>query len=321
MKLASIETIKAILPHTNADALEIVQVLNYKCVVRKADAYQVGEEVLFIQPDTVLPDQPWATIFKAKSNRVKAIKLRGEWSEGIVLRPNVVDLPMGAKGEVASLIGVTKYEAPMPQDLQAKGGLPFGLPITDEERWNNIDPIPYGEVVTVTLKRDGKSWTGYAIEENGQWYVGITGRRLEYKLDAQNDYTRFQSVLTPLLNLAQANNVSLAIRGEITGAGIQAFAKNPHAKGEKQLRLFSTYLVKERRYAGTTDPFHYLNIAQTLGVEPVETVEHNVILTPELIKKYAEDLTEIDGQPFEGVVIKGKNFSFKVISKAYDAQK
>ena len=83
MKLASIERILEVLKHPNADALDIVKVLGYQCIVKK-DQYKVGDLVVFIQPDTVLPDAEWSAFYKSKSNRVKAIKLRGSWSMGIV---------------------------------------------------------------------------------------------------------------------------------------------------------------------------------------------------------------------------------------------
>ena len=135
MKLASIETITEILPHGNADSLLICRVLGYQCIIRKVDHFKVGDKVCFIQPDTTLPDAEWATVFKAKSNRVKAIRLRGEWSEGIVLKPSVVNLPPDSYEdgqEISEIIGVRKYEAPAPQDLNAKGPLHFGIPKTDE---------------------------------------------------------------------------------------------------------------------------------------------------------------------------------------------
>jgi RNA ligase (TIGR02306 family) len=84
MKLASIETIKSIEKHPNADALDIATVLGYRCIVGR-DAFSQGDKVVLIQPDTVLPDEPWAEMFRKRSNRVKACRLRGEWSFGIVM--------------------------------------------------------------------------------------------------------------------------------------------------------------------------------------------------------------------------------------------
>ena len=185
MKLASIELISDIQPHPNADKLDLAKVLGYTCIIEKGK-YKVGDAVVLIQPDTVLPDKPWAEVFKKKGNRTKAIKLRGVWSFGIVMSPyDVCDLsdlkgmllPSNIGKDISERIGVTKYEAPQPQQLDAKGHLPFGLGKTDEERYQNILDLPFGEIVDVTLKIDGQSATYYCrkdrVNGTGEWTTGI----------------------------------------------------------------------------------------------------------------------------------------------------
>jgi hypothetical protein len=54
---------------------------------------------------------------------------------------------------------------------------------------------------------------------------------------------------------------------------------------------------------------------------PTVPVLERTVLTRELINKYDHELETIDGKPFEGVVVKGKDFSFKIINKHYDAKK
>lgn len=90
MKLASIEIISEIHPHPNADKLELAKVLGYTCIIEKG-RYRAGAAVVLIQPDTVLPDKPWAEVFKKKGNRVKALRLRNIWSFGIVLPLTVLE--------------------------------------------------------------------------------------------------------------------------------------------------------------------------------------------------------------------------------------
>lgn len=325
MKLATIETIKHIEKHPNADALEIVQVLNYRCVV-KLGQYQLGEKVVFIQPDTVLPDAPWTAFYKAKSSRVRAIKLRGVWSMGIVEKLESVGLePMEVGEEVSALIGVVKYEAPMPQDLSAKGLLPFSMPKTDEERWQNLEDIRFGEKVDVTLKIDGQSLTVYAKKnEDGTFSTGVCGRSLEFKDDAVNSYTRIAAqygLVEKVKRYAELNNTSIALRGESYGIGIQANGKNPHAKQSPSFALFSVFLIDELVYARKGSPHYFYDVAEQLDIPTVPIFETNVPLTRELIRHYDEGVDTLNGQAFEGVVINGSDFSFKVMSKYYDACK
>jgi RNA ligase (TIGR02306 family) len=329
MKLASIELISEIHPHPNADKLELAKVLGYTCIVEK-DKYKVGDAVVLIQPDTVLPDKPWAEVFKKKSGRTKAIKLRGVWSFGIVMPTStffdetlVHSYLPGT--EVSHLIDVTKYEAPQPQQLDAKGHLPFGLGKTDEERYQNILDLPFGEKVDVTLKIDGQSATYYCRKdrETGEWHTGICSRSLELKPECSNNYTRINlkyDILSKLLNYCSFRDVSLALRGEIYGSGIQGHAANPHSKLPLDFAAFSVYNFDTFQYENTADEHNYQAVCGAMWLPMVPTVAV-ATLTPELIKHYAEDISEIDGKPFEGVVIKHSKGSFKVINLGYDERK
>jgi RNA ligase (TIGR02306 family) len=333
MKLASIELISDIQPHPNADKLDLAKVLGYTCIIEK-DKYKVGDAVVLIQPDTVLPDKPWAEVFKKRSSRVRACKLRGQWSFGIIMSPYVVcdvsDLkgmlmPTNIGKDISERIGVTKYEAPQPQHLDAKGPLPFGLGKTDEERWNSIENLPFNEPIAVTAKWDGSSSTFYCRKnrQTGEWTTGICSRSLEMKPECSNNYTRINAkydILSKLLNYCSIHDVSLALRGEIVGAGIQGHANNPHAKLPLDFAAFSVYNFDTLQYENINDAHNYVKVCNSIQIPVVPTIE-TTILTPELIKHYAEDISEIDGKPFEGVVVKHSKGSFKVLNLSYDSVK
>jgi RNA ligase (TIGR02306 family) len=343
MKLASIERIKAIEKHPNADKLDIASVLGYKAIVAK-DVYKVDDLICFIQPDTVLPDKTWANFYKAKSKRVKSIRLRNVWSEGVIEKLPTVEYtgPIEEGLEISEPIGVIKYEPPSPQDLTAKGGLPFQIPKTDQERYENLPYDLYGQVVDITQKIDGQSATFFVkINEDGSIVKGVTGRTMEYKLEYDNNYTKNEKqydILNKLEKYCLENKISLAIRGEQHGAGVQKFSHNPHAGLPLSLALFSTYLIDEHQYANKNHPLYIFKLAKILELPTVPLLEQDVILTPELIKKYSEELQFLDTMthnketkfgtfkmneeaPFEGVVINGEFGSFKVINKHYDSKK
>lgn len=325
MKLATIELIKSIYPHPNADLLEIAEVKNFKCIVKKL-MFAPGEKIVFIQPDTVLPDAPWAAFYKAKSSRVKAVKLRGVWSEGIIEKLSGIGIDGNTGEDISEKLGVTKYEPPLPQDLQAKGLLPFGMPKTDEERWENLENIPFGEIVDVTRKVDGTSITLYCAKnpETGGWKSGVCGRTLEYKIEAGNMYTRNAKANDLLKNITEfcAESVQLAFRGELCGQGIQTANHNPDSIGQQKIKFFSVYDIDRNRYYRKGSLFYVHKLARKIpNFKTVDLVEENVVLTESIIKKYSEELSEINTLPFEGVVIQGKDFSFKVINKHYDSKK
>jgi RNA ligase (TIGR02306 family) len=330
MKLASIELISEIKPHPNADKLDLAKVLGYTCIVEKGK-YTAGDAVVLIQPDTVLPDESWAEMFKKRGNRVKAMKLRGVYSFGIVMPlttffddvKSIMDTTPGI--EVSHLIGVTKYEAPVPQQLDAKGPLPFGLNKTDEERFQNFLELPFGEVVDVTLKVDGQSATYYCHKDRqtGEWHAGICSRSLELKPECDNNYTRIDrkyGILNNLMDYCKFHDVSLALRGEIYGNNIQSYATNPHSKLPLDFAAFNVYNFDTFSYEGPQNDHYYQNVCRKIGVPVVPNIGGQM-LTQDLIKHYAEDISEIDGKPFEGVVIKHKSGSFKILNLHYDSIK
>lgn len=326
MTLASIQSIVSVEHHNNADLLDVVQVKGYKAIVKR-DQWKVGDPCVFIEPDSVLPVVPWSAFYRAKSNRVKAVRLRSVWSFGIVESPIVVgytgSLEVGL--DVTEVLGITKYEPPTPQDLNASGPYGFGIPRTDEHRWQSLDSLPYGEKVDVTLKIDGQSWSAFWLTDtlgNPQWGVG--GRSFLYQLDCDNNYTRNERTYGVLAKLAKFwldHKVGICLRGEQYGHGIQKGSHNPHAQLPLNLALFSTWLIDERKYATKGHPFYAYTIAPLMGLPTAPMLEQDVILTPELIKKYSEDLVEVNGKPFEGVVVNHANGSFKVLSLLYDSRK
>lgn len=329
MKLASIEIIKTVEKHPNADALDIVTVLGYRCIVGRG-AFSPGEKVVLIQPDTVLPDEPWAEMFRKRSNRVKACRLRGEWSFGIVMSINTwpaleayVYIAPGA--EVSEIIGVTKYEPPAPQDLSAAGYLPRGLPKTDEERWQNIEALPYGERCDITLKIDGSSLSVYARKVgDGRWEMGVTSRSLSLKPDRDNKYNQAVAkydILNKLLAYCQEHDVSLSLRGELYGNGIQGFGKNPHGQLPLGFAAFNVYNMDKLAYEGPSDTHYYEKVCAVLDIPTVPMLEKNVEFTPVHVDKYSALLDKIDGKPFEGVVVKYNGGSFKIINMSYDERK
>ncbi len=337
MPYASLQRIKSVEYHNNADSLDVARVLGYKAIVKR-DQYKTDDLIVFIEPDTVLPDVPWTAFYRAKSNRVKAIRLRGVWSMGIIESVANVgyDGPLTEGLDISEILGVTKYDPPAPQDLNVSGPYGFGIPKTDEERYQGLESLPYGELCDVTLKIDGQSWSALYRQHTDIAMDGadssieniedkaIGGRSFLYKLDCDNNYTRNErkyQVLDRLSAFCRERGTSLCIRAESYGNGIQKGVHNPHSRHPLDLAFYSTWLIDERRYARKGDPFYIFDIAPLMGLPTVPVLEKDVILTPELIAKYDEGIETIAGQPFEGVVINWSGGSFKIINKAYDAKK
>ena len=328
--LATIEEIVEIFPHPDptVEKLEIARVLNFTCVVSKG-SYQVGERVILIQPDSVLPDKPWTEPYKKFSkSRTRAIKIRGFISFGIIEKLDLLDTlgepeyQYSIGTDVTELLGITKYNPPAPQDLQAKGNLPFSICKTDESNWEGIRNLNnyLGKTIDVALKVDGQSCSFYY--KDGQF--GVLGRTLEYKPDTENKYTSHISrydLYNKLSLYCDTHKVNLVLRGESYGQGIQNLKNNPHSKLPLNIAFYSVWLIDEMRYAGKGEKHYFVNVCKELDLPTVDILEEDVILTKELIEKYDRGIDKVNDQPFEGVVIKGTDFSFKVINKQYDSKK
>jgi RNA ligase (TIGR02306 family) len=316
--LASIEQITRVYEHSNADSLEFLEVRNCQVIVPKGK-YKEGQKIIFIWPDSILPDKPWAEFYKAKSSRVRACRIRGEWSFGIVETFENVgyDGEIEIGKEISEDLGIFKYEAPPPKDLQAKGGLPFGIPKTDEDNHYKFDFLPYGEICTVTRKIDGSSVSHYYHLESETF--GVMSRSLELKPECNNAYTEHlkqYDIENKLKDYCIQNQISLCVRGESCGNGRNGHKANVDAKQPTAWKVYSVWDIEKRRYIPLEEEHNFITVANACGFEHVPVLEQNVVLTPELIKKYADD--DIG---FEGVVIHCKGNTFKVISKPYDSRK
>lgn len=337
MTEATIEEICDIKPHPNADKLELAQILGYWCVI-PIGSHTIDQKVIYIRPDSVLPpNEEWAQPFlKYASKRVKAMKLRGEWSEGIIAPIEILrttefnetrldDFDTGF--DVTNILKIEHYNPPIKpgsQEGMIMANLPYSIPKTDEDRWENkrTGKIPFGEKVDVTLKIDGQSWSAFYNLETDEF--GILGRRSKFDPDIINSYTaqvERYNIKDSLIKYCRDQAVSLCIRGESYGGGIQNMSHNPHCKMKPALALFSVYLINEHRYAHKGDRYYFKNVALDLGIPHIDIIEEDVELTSELIQKYSKELNKLNGNNFEGVVIKGEKFSFKVINKHYDSKK
>lgn len=326
MKDATIEIISEVRAHPNADRLDIVKILGFQCVAQKG-LYVGGEKIVYIRPDSVLPFEKWTEEYRKYSlKRVKAVKLRGIFSEGIIVPFEIlpIDLSSNEVGmDVSEIIGVIHYEPPAPQDLQAKGGLPKSIPATDEERFENlINKLPFEEIVDVTLKVDGQSCSFYYDNETDEF--GVLGRRLEMKPYASNNYTAHidrYNIKNKLIDYCKKHNLSLCIRGESYGQGIQGLTNNPHSQQPKGWVMFSVYDIRDRKYYRKGEQHYFKNVAQELDIPHVEILEEDVLLTDGLISHYSFIIDKINGKPFEGVVVNHPNGTFKIINKDYDSKK
>jgi RNA ligase (TIGR02306 family) len=124
-----------ILPHPNADSLALAKVGPFQLVVATANGYRSGDIVVFAPERSVLPDEIKGQYVNSETglsylsgleaNRVKRVRLRGEFSEGVTLDPAWVMQRLGVSSmaalpldeDLSAALGITRYEPPIPASM------------------------------------------------------------------------------------------------------------------------------------------------------------------------------------------------------------
>lgn len=179
-KLAHIEIITELRPIQGADKIEVAQVLGWECVVKKENNFKVGDLIVYVEVDSVMPERPEFEFLRDRKFRVHTIKLRGQVSQGLVLPLSILPnfksksfstLSIGEN--VTDILGITKYLSPSEQSeiqkqedmikleknrlkkfmmryswyrkafltRRQKEGWPYWVAKTDEERIQNIPQV------------------------------------------------------------------------------------------------------------------------------------------------------------------------------------
>ncbi|MDH3037678.1 RNA ligase (ATP) [Streptomyces griseoincarnatus] len=265
-------------PHPNADALELAQVGLYRAVVAKG-AYRTGDAAVYIPEQSVLPpvliDELGLTGRLAGGNhdRVKAVRLRGELSQGIVCRPKAladVDLVRAAADgtDLAELLGVTKWVPPVPPAMSGEvESAPALLPWVDIENLQRHPGIfSPGEHVVVTEKLHGTACLlTYAADED-RVYVsskGFGSKSLALKEDPRNLYwraVRGHGVAEAAAELAARLGARrVGVFGEVYGAGVQDLSYG--ADGRRDTLGYAAFDVS----AEIDGQVRWLDAAELLG--------------------------------------------------------
>jgi RNA ligase (TIGR02306 family) len=364
-KLATIRKIKEIRPIEGADAIELAVVDGWNVVVAKNVGHKVGDKVVYCEIDSFLPIREEFEFLRKSSYkkmgnlegfRLKTIRLRGQISQGLILPSSIleglIEIPIGFEldrvlegmlgQDVSEMIGIVKYEPPIPAQLsgQVKGGFPGFLRKTDEERIQNLEE-QYQRWRSnpelsfyVTEKLDGSSFTCYL--KDGQF--GVCSRNLELaepepfvpgmemcgdgieRPRQENTFwkvVREMGIREKLEKACQELGRNLCIQGEMIGSGIQG---NPYNLKGQTLRLYNIFDIDAQEYFGL--PMFLTTAEHLLEIPTVPVLEMNFKL-PETIEDllaYAESKSVLNKDTErEGVVIRSldRKISFKSISNKF----
>jgi len=334
-KLASIQKIKEVIKHPNADTLDIVTVLGWQCV-SKTGNFKVGDKCIYFEIDSLIPmKHEWARFLQNKDKpqspaRLKTIKLRGQQSQGLCMPlttvfPGLNDMEEGT--DVTEILEVTKYEPVIPACLNgdAKGVRPSYTIKTDEDR---IQAFPelidefQDKLVYVSQKIDGTSGT-YSFMNND---YQVSGRNWSYVESDNNTYWKISKkyqIQEKLKNIYDKSGVNYAIQGEIAGPSIQ---KNLLGLKNHELFVFNVMNLSTNKFL---EFYEFKEFCEKLQLQTVPILQ----ICPFKWKTIDELLNLADstfypnGHINEGVVIRpvhefyskvlSNRASFKVVSNKF----
>jgi len=153
--------IENIIPHDNADKLEVCQIKGWQCIVKKGE-FKVNDLVVYFTPDTILPQKVTDRLgvssycsIKSQGMRIKSVKLRGQVSMGLVIP---IENSTWTEGTNVSIFySATKYIPPVVlnnADAVAENNL-FPRYTEIENLRNNTRVIEPGEEVVISEKLNG----------------------------------------------------------------------------------------------------------------------------------------------------------------------
>ncbi len=282
-KLASIQRISKLEPIEGADSIVKATVLGWQLVVKKGE-FKEGDLCVYCEIDSILPEKPEFEFLKPRKMRIRTIKLRGQISQGICfplsILPDNIEIEEGK--DVTEILGITKYEPPIPANLEgvAKGKFPSFIPKTDETRVQVLQDVldKYkGETFFYTEKLDGSSATYYY--NDGEF--GVCSRNLELLETDENTLwklAREQKIEEKLKGYGK----NIAIQGEIIGENVQG---NKYKLRGQHIFFFNVYDIDEHRFL---DLDEYETFFKNMELKTVPMLERNYKLSNNI-----EELVEL----------------------------
>ncbi len=349
-KLASIQRIEEVRDIEGADAIQAYRVLGW-WVVDKKDAHRVGDLVVYLSIDSWVPHELAPFLSKnadvreyngVKGERLRTIKLRGQVSQGLLLKTTELKFAIETKSigpdssavlrvenldhegaDLTEHLGIQKWEAPIPAQLQgqAAGMFPSWGRKTDQERCQNLwdeikQHIANGTKFEVTIKLDGSS-ASYGLSPDGE-YVACS-RNLSLKTDQDGNTFVDTGRKYDLEQKLKGHGRPLMISGEMCGPGIQ---KNQENLKDHQLFVFDIYDPLTASYLSSEQRQQLVGM---LGLQHAPILHESITLSEVGISTLDDLLAFAEGPSLnvdaqrEGVVFKSVDgsFSFKAISNKW----
>ena len=251
-------------PHPNADAIELAVIGDYRSIVRKGE-FKDGDLVAYIPEASLVPKnilEELGLVDKLSGpggNKVKAVKLRGIVSQGLVYRAR----PDWNEGDdVTEDLGIVKWEPEIPVALRGNY-MNAGQHRTMKYDIENFKKFPnlfndgeqvvfceklHGTFCCIGIMPNDPSWledlpegSRLTVSSKGLGAQGLSFRHKHLE-NVGNVYCRIANQLEKQIVDAVGDNISdpIFILGEIYGNGVQDLTYGCTA-GEVKFRAFDVF--------------------------------------------------------------------------------
>lgn len=319
--------------HPNADRMELLFIGGWQCCVQ-IDRYKVGDKVVYIPIDSILPEELEKRIFgedskvKLHNHRVRSIKLRGAMSQGLVVSLTDVGLSETYKvgKDVQKSLGITKYEPPvksMSSRMSVKKPSRYKNP--HFKKYTNINHLKNypnafdGMYVSISEKIHGSNFRASKVKYNpynfwkkllqilkltpqfeycyGSHNVDLTLRSNKSKVYYKTNIYAEISERYDFKNLLKDGE---GVYGEIYGPSIQKGYHYGLKNDEIDLLVFD--IVKDGKYLDTKDAIQFCKDRGLTFVPILYTGEYDYQIVQNL--STGDSVFCTDQKVIEGVVVK-----------------
>ena len=298
--------------HPDADRLEIAVHGGYQMVVGKG-VWSTGDRAVYIPEASVLPDSLieemglTGRLAGKGRNRVKAVRLRGVVSQGLVAplgSPHLRGLrnPPALGDDLAEALGIVKWEPPIPPRMDGVAepcSWPSGF---DVDSWQkHPDLFVMGERVQVTEKLHGTfCLLGYDPHQGSVAASKRMAGKARFVPDAEenagNLYVRaWREHADRIVGWVRTHGRRLQLLGEIVGPKVQDLTYG------QQRPTFMAFDAKVGY--DTLDPEQTQTLLAELGVPSAPVVEAGVPFDHDLMLRLAAAPSSFGGLR-EGVVVR-----------------
>lgn len=341
-QLATIRKIIDIQPIPEADAIEVVTIDGWQCVVKKDENFKVGDLVIYIEIDSIVPERPEFEFLRIRKFRVRTIKLKGQVSQGLVLPLSYLGKKKVKEGDdVTDRLDIIKYDPETEKEKAStkRGPLltfmmrfkwfrrifvkhrvfdnfPSWIKKTDETRIQNLVTLfnterDAGTEFEVTEKLDGQSAT-YAQKDK----FLVCSRNIDLTAQPMHNGAYWpvarQFEIEKVLNSLKSkfSLVHLALQGEVLGEGIQG-----NKYKIKGYDLYAHKLILDNR-AFSTEEMTELLIAYGIKSVPLVATNYKLPATIQDLIEFSRGKSALAPIHREGIVLRNeeKGISFKVIN-------